>query len=173
MPGQNRSFPGRNKSFERALKLEVMAFRICQFGETWRHHSFIKFLYPTGGDLKRVRHPKRMASQKLPHYLRAHRKRLALTQHEMAFLLGNGTATSVSRYEAFKRDPNLRQILAYLLIFQKMPQELFAGLYTKIGKEVTIRIKVLLARKANQVPRRKIEHKRQKLTAVLINQAIA
>lgn len=112
-----------------------------------------------------------MASQKLPNYLRSHRKRIALSQHEMAFLLGSGTPTAVSRYEAFLREPGLRQMLAYLLIFQKPVHELFAGLYVKIGKEVAVRARVLLARKSNQGPGRRAEQKRKMLNEILLRYA--
>ena len=112
-----------------------------------------------------------MASHKLPNYLRSHRKRLALSQHEMAFLLGSGTPAAVSRYEAFLREPGLRQVLAYLLILHKPVHELFAGLYVKVGKEVAIRARVLLARKSNQGPNRKTEQKRKMLNEILIRYA--
>jgi len=70
-----------------------------------------------------------MASAQLSNYLRANRKRLDLTQDELAFLLGVEGAPKVCRYETFAREPSLRTLLAFEAVFQKTPSELFAGLY--------------------------------------------
>jgi transcriptional regulator with XRE-family HTH domain len=87
-----------------------------------------------------------MASVQLPNYLRANRKRLDLTQDELAFLLGVEGAPKVCRYETFAREPSLRTLLAFEAIFQKTPSELFAGLYREIQTEVIARAKTLSRR---------------------------
>lgn len=84
-----------------------------------------------------------MAQPQLPNYLRSNRKRLGLSQDEIAFLLGTDSGTKASRYEVFGRDPRLRTALAYEAIFQKPIRELFAGLYDEIEREVVDRAKQL------------------------------
>jgi hypothetical protein len=91
-------------------------------------------------------HIKHMVSSQLPNYLRAHRKRLALSQKDVAYLLGAGRGDKVSRHETFVRDPNIEAILAYELIFQKPASELFAGLRQTIQREIALRAKTLAAK---------------------------
>ncbi|HEX3799297.1 MAG TPA: helix-turn-helix transcriptional regulator [Verrucomicrobiae bacterium] len=84
-----------------------------------------------------------MASSHLPNYLKTHRKRLGLTQDEIAYLLGVKSGSKVSRYESFSRVPNLETALAYKVIFGRPANELLAGIYHKIEKEVAARAKTL------------------------------
>ena len=102
-----------------------------------------------------------MASFQLPNYLRANRKRLALVQEEVAFLLGAETGESVCRHERFAREPSLAVALAYEAIYQRPVRELFAGLYQTIEKEVATLAKTLNERtslkKATRQNARKIQ----------------
>lgn len=84
-----------------------------------------------------------MPSSPLPNYLRTNRKRLALSQEEVAFLLGTQSGAKVSRYENFDRVPGLETALACEAIFQKPVRELFAGLYESIEQQVAARAKAL------------------------------
>ena len=84
-----------------------------------------------------------MTSPQLSNYLVSNRKRLALSQKEVAFLLGNKGGAKVSRYERFDREPSLETTLALEVIFQRSASELFGGLYQKIEQEVIKRAKVL------------------------------
>jgi transcriptional regulator with XRE-family HTH domain len=68
-----------------------------------------------------------MASHKLPNYIRHHRKRLGLSQEEVAFLLGWNGSAQTSRYEHFCRIPTLQTALALSHIFQTSIYELFSG----------------------------------------------
>ena len=91
-----------------------------------------------------------MSSPKLTNYLRTNRKRLDLTQEEVAFLLGfNGEdkGIKVCRDENFAREPSLRMALAYEAIYGQPVRELFAGLFEEIEREVAKRAKVLAYRK--------------------------
>lgn len=94
-----------------------------------------------------------MSSPQLPNYLRAHRKRLALSQDEVAFLLGAQSGAKVCRYERFVREPSLETALAYQAIFKRSVSELFGGLYQKVEGEVTERAKVLAGRKDSKANR--------------------
>jgi len=105
----------------------------------------------------------------LPNYLKANRKRLALSQDEVAFLLGTQSGAKVCRNERFVRAPSLETALAYEAIFKRSVSELFSGLYQKVEREVAERAKTLLSKKdqtrLNQHTARKLEA----LTALLAN----
>ena len=91
-----------------------------------------------------------MSSSPLPNYLRTNRKRLALTQEEVAFLLGfrgMSRGARVCRDEKFAHEPNLETALAYEAIYQKPIRELFAGLYERVEREIMGRAKLLTFRK--------------------------
>lgn len=92
-----------------------------------------------------------MASSQLPNYLLSNRKRLSLSQTDVAFLLGAQDGAKVSRYERFAREPSLETALALEVIYQRPVSELFGGLYQKVEKEVGERAKVG-APKAAQTP---------------------
>lgn len=104
-----------------------------------------------------------MASSKLPNYLRAHRKRLALSQEEVAYLLGAGSGAKVCRYERFLREPGLHTILAFEAIFQKPAHELFRGPYQKIERQVAKRAATLLAKMEGHKGRQRMAHKQKAL----------
>src|SRR4051812_38577286 len=84
-----------------------------------------------------------LVSHHLPNYLLANRKRLGLSQDEVAFLLGVKNGAKVCRHERFVREPSLEAILAYEAIFQKPIRELFRGLFQRIEKQVVARARVL------------------------------
>ncbi len=102
-----------------------------------------------------------MTSPQLPNYLRANRKRLALSQEEVAFLLGTESGTKVCRYEQSVRMPNLETALAYEVICKRSVSELFPGLYQKAEQKVATRARALVKRtgrgKSNQRAARKRE----------------
>jgi transcriptional regulator with XRE-family HTH domain len=87
-----------------------------------------------------------MSSRLLPNYLRSHRKRLGLSQDEVAFLLGAQSGAKVSRYEQFTREPSLATALACEVIFQTPTRELLGGLYQEIESQVAARAKALTYR---------------------------
>jgi transcriptional regulator with XRE-family HTH domain len=91
-----------------------------------------------------------MSSSQLDNYLRTNRKRLNLSQEEVAFMLGfkgEDKGSKVCRDEKFAREPSLQMALAYEAIYGRPIRELFAGLYEQIEKEVAERAKVLRYRK--------------------------
>jgi transcriptional regulator with XRE-family HTH domain len=90
-----------------------------------------------------------MASSQLQNYLVSNRKRLSLSQGEVAFLLGTQSGSKVSRYERFATQPSLETVLAFEVIYQRSASELFGGLYQKVEQEVIARAKAL-ARKMDQ-----------------------
>jgi transcriptional regulator with XRE-family HTH domain len=94
----------------------------------------------------------------LSNYLRTHRKRLALSQEEVAFLLGvNGLNKDeqVNRHENFAREPSLEAALAYEAIYGKPVRELFAGLYEEVEQSVANRARLLKYRQTEKpIPQR-------------------
>ena len=102
-----------------------------------------------------------MALSHLPNYLRTNRKRLGLSQGEIAYLLGAGSGAKACRYERFARDPGLRTALAYEAIFQRPIRELFAGLYDEIEREVAERAKRLVLTTDRMKPGLRTARKRE------------
>jgi transcriptional regulator with XRE-family HTH domain len=94
----------------------------------------------------------------LSNYLYTNRKRLTLSQEEVAFLLGGngeGKGSKVSRDESSKREPGLKDVLAYELIYGKPARELFAGVYEQVEREMAQRAKILTYRVSeNNNPKR-------------------
>jgi len=89
----------------------------------------------------------------LSNYLRTHRKRLTLSQEEVAFLLGvNGMekGIKVSRDENSVREPSLEIALAYEAIYGIPVRELFAGLYEQAERKVAERAKISSFRKTQK-----------------------
>lgn len=98
-------------------------------------------------------------SAPLQSYLRTYRKRSGFSQDELAFLLGNQSGTKVSRYERLARQPSLRTVFAYEVIFGAPVRNLFAGFYRKVEKTTVARGR-LLAKKLNTAkPDRFTAHK--------------
>src|ERR1044071_1922020 len=77
-----------------------------------------------------------MAPLQLPNYLLSNRKRLTLSQEEVAFLLGTGNGQKVCRHERFTREPSLETAFAYEAIYKRNASELFSGLYQRVEQEV-------------------------------------
>jgi transcriptional regulator with XRE-family HTH domain len=77
--------------------------------------------------------------RKLTHYLRPARRRLDLTQADVAALMGDKTAAKISRYERGERLPPLQTALAYEAITRKPVSDLFGGLFDQIRRTVARR----------------------------------
>src|SRR5437879_3691560 len=103
-------------------------------------------------------------SRRLDNYLRTYRKRAALSQQEMAFLLGCRDG-QVSRYERRLRYPNLKTLLAYEVIFGIPARDLFAGIFEKVEKITTRRAQLLAQKLDKCAPSHLTIHKRARLAA--------
>ena len=84
-----------------------------------------------------------MPAPQLSNYLRSNRKRIALSQGEVAFLLGQQSSSQISRYERFEHVPSLETALACEVIFKSPISELFGGLYQKAEQDVAERARIL------------------------------
>jgi len=76
-------------------------------------------------------------------FVRAHRRRLGLTQTELAALLGIESSTTVSRIERSVRRPTAPNVLAYSVLFGVPASELFASLHGQIKDGVAVAAKRL------------------------------
>lgn len=95
--------------------------------------------------------------------LRSHRKRSGLTQKEVAFLLGGKKHSTISRYEAGERRPDLRTALAYCWLFDRELDELFPGVREEAHREVEERAKHLTREISQQRYGTKNSYKLKKL----------
>ena len=79
----------------------------------------------------------------LDNYLRRERRRLGLSQETFAYLIGCRNGSKISRYERFRRVPNLRTAFACAIVLHAPVQELFAGIYEDARQNVTVRAHLL------------------------------
>ena len=112
-----------------------------------------------------------MPSTKLPNYIRTHRKRAHLTQHEVAFLLGSKSSTSICRHERFQQTPDLQTLLAYEILFGTPVRNLFSGVHHDVEHKLTCRIRLLIRKLAKSGHRRVTAHKLEALNAFLHERA--
>lgn len=110
-------------------------------------------------------------SSRLPNYLRSSRKRLGLSQEEVAFLLGATNGAKVCRYERFSRRPSLETALACEVIFRTPARELFSGLYQRVNREVSERAKVLAHRIQRCPPTTHMQQKNAALRSIVAQKA--
>jgi hypothetical protein len=107
-----------------------------------------------------------MASEPLPNHLLSHRKRSALSQTEVAFLLGIQSAGKVCRHESFSLHPGLEAALAYEVIYRRPISELFPGVAEEIQNAVRARVKVLEQQELRSNTSALTDQKRQSLAAI-------
>jgi transcriptional regulator with XRE-family HTH domain len=69
-------------------------------------------------------------------YLKTFRRRGALTEPELASLLGWRSGSVVSRLERYKRHPSLKAAFAFQVIFGVGTAELFPALYAEVEEAV-------------------------------------
>ena len=77
-----------------------------------------------------------MSTNVAGNYLRAHRRRLGLSQRDLGLLAGYNNEWQVSRHERSKTVPPLLVALAYEVIFQVPVAELFAGFQSTVTDAV-------------------------------------
>ena len=106
----------------------------------------------------------------VPHvlnYLLSQRKRLALSQDEVAFLMGTYGGAGVSRYEQSTQRPGLETALALEVILQRPLKELFIGLYGEVEQRVIARAKTLIYKTDQAKPSRRNARRRQALLNII------
>ena len=78
--------------------------------------------------------------KRLFQYLHAHRLHSALSEHELATLLGLKSASNISRIEPGARRPKIEAALAYQVLFDIPPAELLPKLYGDVEEAVMRRV---------------------------------
>ena len=106
-------------------------------------------------------------TQHPPHSIRRYRLRAALTQREMAQLLGCQSSATVCQYEARKREPDLRTAFAYKAVFGLPVEELFPGLYREVEQQVLSRADCLSNKLSDTSPSSAMPFKRKTVKAIL------
>lgn len=89
-----------------------------------------------------------MPASQLPNYIRTHRKRIHLTQDEVAFLLGTKSSAIICRHERCQQKPNLETLLAYEILFRTPVRSLFGGVHQKVELKLRRRVCLLLRKLA-------------------------
>lgn len=107
-----------------------------------------------------------MAAQYLFNLLLKYRKRSALSQEEVAFLLGVQSGAKVCRYERFLREPGLQTALAFEAMFGCPISELFPSLFAKAQRKVKARAKKLERKEFRGNSTRLVARKRQVLAEI-------
>jgi transcriptional regulator with XRE-family HTH domain len=100
--------------------------------------------------------------------LRAYRKRTALSQKEIAFLIGSQSASKVSRYEKMTREPELKTALALEAVFKCPISDLFPALFEQIQAAVRRRAK-RLGKKALKATSRSLKARKSEAISGIIN----
>ncbi len=85
-------------------------------------------------------------SSPIHEYLRTSRRKWALTQKELAFLLGHKSPTHISRLEQGKRIPSKEVVLACEVLFELPPRKCFPKLYVEIEEAILTRASTLYER---------------------------
>jgi DNA-binding XRE family transcriptional regulator len=84
------------------------------------------------------------STESLHNYLRMYRHRLALTQRDVATLIG-ASEDAVRKHEAGERLPPLESLLAYEVVLESPITELFAGVAESVRSGLQRRAGQLLA----------------------------
>lgn len=113
--------------------------------------------------LSRTEHSTSMPRRRLPNYLRTYRKRFRLSQRDVAYLLGCRSGAKVSRYEHFRRQPNVKTVFAYQALFRAPAQELFAGYFQDVEDAILCRARELALKLSKAKPDRANARKLQSL----------
>lgn len=108
-----------------------------------------------------------MKRKTIPPYLRALRRRSALSQEDVAFLLGAFTGTRVSRHETGVCAPPLEVALAYEVIFGAGIAEIYEDELLRIAEHVRKRARTLNESLAHRLSDPRREEKRAVLEQII------
>lgn len=100
-------------------------------------------------------------------YLRTLRRKSALSQEDVAFLLGAFTGTRVSRHETGACLPPVEIVLAYEVIFGTGIADIYEDLQLEIANDVRKRAKTLHASLAHRLSDR-LRHEKRAALALII-----
>jgi transcriptional regulator with XRE-family HTH domain len=92
--------------------------------------------------------------EQIQNTLVSNRKRLGLSQGDVAFLAGLPNDQTVCRHETFTRMPDADTMLAYEVVYKRSASELFGGRYRAIERKVEDRAKLLEEKISAKEPHR-------------------
>jgi transcriptional regulator with XRE-family HTH domain len=96
----------------------------------------------------------------LPTYLRSHRRAWALTQRELAELLGDVSPSAISKYETLTRTPSLEVMVALEVVFGEPSHELFPALSHAVRRAVVLNATALVDRLAEKRDAKSVRKRR-------------
>lgn len=99
--------------------------------------------------------------------IRMHRKRSALSQDDVAFLIAAFSGTTASRHELHARTPSFIDALAYEVLFDVPASELFPNEFEKARARTALRAEGLLRMLEREGSTAETRHKRAFLEALL------
>lgn len=99
-------------------------------------------------------------AQPLPTYLRSRRRKWALTQHELAELLGSVSTSAISKYETLARTPSLEVMIAFELVFGEPSGDLFPALSQGVRRAVVHNAVALRDRLAERTDAKSVRKRR-------------
>jgi transcriptional regulator with XRE-family HTH domain len=99
--------------------------------------------------------------------MRLLRRRLGLSQKELAFVLGYDTDSQVSRIENGSRTPHLTEVLVIELVFGIPAMTVFPEIRQAIGRRIRRRLKLLLVDTTAAGPNPRVSYKVAQLQRVL------
>lgn len=108
-----------------------------------------------------------MTSPRLQNYLRSGRKRLALTQGEVAFLMGRRGGSKICGYESFSVVPTLETALAFEIIYGTPVHELFSGMRESLAEDIRNRAKIIRHRVSFKKTNPRGQKKRQAVESLI------
>jgi len=85
-----------------------------------------------------------------PTYLRTHRRKWALSQGELAELLGGITADAISKYETLARPPSSELLIACEFVFEQPALALFPAMSLAIAREILGNARAIRGRLADR-----------------------
>ena len=109
-----------------------------------------------------------MAKRPFPTHVRKQRRRWALSQRELAQLLG-GSESIVAKYERGARTPSLEAALALEVVFGIVPRDLFPSKFHDQRRAVVRRAEALLESLASRQDRQ--TRRKRKLLGELITRS--
>lgn len=109
-------------------------------------------------------------SSPIQNYLRTKRREWALTQKELAYLLGRKSPAHISRVEQGSRKPQIDIALGGEVLFGLTPEQLFPTLYADIEESVLARAATLYEKLDKEES--KIAERKKMLLTDAMNRAV-
>jgi transcriptional regulator with XRE-family HTH domain len=107
-------------------------------------------------------------SRQLKTYLRTARKKVGLTQRELAEILGQQSSTRVSELELGRAIPSIEECVAFTMLFRRSFEELWPQLHFELQARVDANIRRLLERLGRERVRSELKRARRKMIVSIL-----